>query len=93
MAGQMYTVLALLHPMAASFGTTPGQATWTATAFGFAHATGFLLAGPLSDRFGSRAVITARLVAASAATAGTSCPEPLGHPLAGVNPTRARPRV
>ncbi|MFD9220221.1 hypothetical protein ACFWDI_09450 [Streptomyces sp. NPDC060064] len=74
MAGQMYTVLALLHPMATSFGTTPCQDTWTATAFGFAYAAGFLLADPLSDRYRSCAVITAGLVAATAATAGTSCP-------------------
>ncbi|MEU9014539.1 hypothetical protein AB0D12_33245 [Streptomyces sp. NPDC048479] len=51
-ADQMYAVLALLHPMATSFGAAPGPATWTATAFGFAYAVGFLLAGPLSDRFG-----------------------------------------
>ncbi|MFI6210100.1 MFS transporter [Streptomyces sp. NPDC051041] len=69
MVGQMYTVLALLHPMAAALGTTPGQATWTATAFGLAYAAGFLLAGPLCDRYGPRAVITAGLVAATAATA------------------------
>ncbi|WP_371580428.1 MFS transporter [Streptomyces sp. NBC_01314] len=68
MVGQMYTVLALLHPMATALGTTSGQATWTATAFGFAYAAGFLLAGPLSDRYGSRTVITAGLVAATAAT-------------------------
>ncbi|TXS35496.1 MFS transporter [Streptomyces sp. uw30] len=68
MVGQMYTVLALLRPMAAALGTTSGQATWTATAFGFAYAAGFLLAGPLSDRYGSRAVITTGLVAATAAT-------------------------
>ncbi|MFF0000635.1 MFS transporter [Streptomyces avermitilis] len=72
MVGQMYTVLALLHPMATALGTTPGQATWTATAFGFAYAVGFLLAGPLSDRYGSRAVITAGLVAATAATLAVS---------------------
>lgn len=46
MVGQMYTVLALLHPMATALGTTPEQVTWTATAFGFAYAAGFLLAGP-----------------------------------------------
>ncbi|MEV7394240.1 hypothetical protein [Streptomyces sp. NPDC091215] len=40
MVGQMYTVLALLHPMAIALGTTPGQAIWTATAFGFASADG-----------------------------------------------------
>ncbi|MEV2212399.1 MFS transporter [Streptomyces sp. NPDC050997] len=72
MVGQMYTVLALLHPMATALGTTPEQVTWTATAFGFAYAAGFLLAGPLSDRYGSRAVITVGLVAATAATLAVS---------------------
>ncbi|MEN3533659.1 MFS transporter [Microbispora sp. ZYX-F-249] len=72
MVGQMYTVLALLNPMAAALGTTPAQATWTATAFGFAYAAGFLLSGPLSDRYGPRAVITAGLVAAAATTAAVS---------------------
>ncbi|WP_328564906.1 MFS transporter [Streptomyces coelicoflavus] len=67
--GQMYTVLALLHPMARSLHTTPGQVTWTATAFGFAYAAGFLIAGPLTDRYGPRAVMSAGLVAATATTA------------------------
>ncbi|MFE2034961.1 MFS transporter [Streptomyces scopuliridis] len=68
----MYTVLALPHPMATALGTTSGQATWTATAFGFAYAAGILLAGSLSDRYGSRALITAGLVAATAATLAVS---------------------
>ncbi|MFE2065264.1 MFS transporter [Streptomyces sp. NPDC059467] len=68
MVGQMYTVLALLHPMATTLGTAPEQVTWTATAFGFAYAAGFLLAGPLADRYGSRAVTTTGLVAATATT-------------------------
>ncbi|MET9778665.1 MFS transporter [Streptomyces sp. NPDC006367] len=72
MVGQMYTVLALLHPMATEFGTTPGQVTWTATAFGFAYAAGFLFAGPLCDRYGPRAVITVGLAAATASTAAVS---------------------
>lgn len=72
MVGQMYTVLALLHPMATTLGAAAGQVTWTATAFGFAYAVGFLLAGPLSDRYGSRAVITAGLVAATVATLAVS---------------------
>ncbi|WP_169317135.1 MFS transporter [Actinacidiphila oryziradicis] len=62
--GQMYTVLALLHHMALSLKTTPEQVTWTATAFGFAYAAGFLIAGPLTDRYGPRAVMAAGLVAA-----------------------------
>ena len=72
MVGQMYTVLALLHPMAATLGAAAEQVTWTATAFGFAYAVGFLLAGPLSDRYGSRAVITAGLGAATVATLAVS---------------------
>ncbi|AGP61397.1 MFS transporter [Streptomyces rapamycinicus] len=70
--GQMYTVLAMLRPMADSWATTSGQVTWTATAFGFAYATGFLVAGPLADRYGSRAVISVGLVAATIATAAVS---------------------
>ncbi|MBM7439579.1 MFS transporter [Streptomyces sp. HB132] len=70
--GQMYTVLALLSPMALSLHTTPEQVTWTATSFGFAYAAGFLVVGPLTDRYGPRAVMTAGLVAATAATAVVS---------------------
>ncbi|MGA6223724.1 MFS transporter [Streptomyces umbrinus] len=70
--GQMYTVLAMLTPMADSFATTPTQTTWTATAFGFAYAAGFLIAGPLSDRYGPRTVITGGLVGATATTLAVS---------------------
>ncbi|WP_351225962.1 MFS transporter [Streptomyces sp. NPDC002133] len=70
--GQMYTVLALLDPMAVSLTTTPDRVTWTATAFGFAYAAGFLLSGPLSDRYGPRTVITVGLLAATATTAAVS---------------------
>ncbi|WP_264158835.1 MFS transporter [Streptomyces arboris] len=67
--GQMYTVLALLHPMALSLNTTPQQVTWTATAFGIAYAAGFLIAGPLTDRYGPRAVMVTGMVAATVSTA------------------------
>ncbi|MGW6901094.1 MFS transporter [Streptomyces sp. NPDC054919] len=70
--GQMYTVLALPDPMALSLATTPDRATWTATAFGFAYAAGFLLAGPLSDRYGPRTLITGGLLTATATTAAVS---------------------
>ncbi|MDX3427211.1 MULTISPECIES: MFS transporter [unclassified Streptomyces] len=72
MVGQMYAVLAMLSPLATSLGTTTGQATWTATAFGFAYVAGFLFAGPLSDRYGSRTVITVGLVTAAVATLAVS---------------------
>jgi predicted MFS family arabinose efflux permease len=70
--GQMYTVLAMLAPMADSLATTPTQATWTATAFGFAYAAGFLIAGPLSDRYGPRTVITGGLMGATVTTLAVS---------------------
>lgn len=70
--GQMYTVLAMLVPMADSLATTPTQATWTATAFGFAYAAGFLIAGPLSDRYGPRTVITGGLMGATVTTLAVS---------------------
>ncbi|WP_437109387.1 MFS transporter [Streptomyces sp. enrichment culture] len=63
--------------MATALGTTPRQATWTATASGFAYAAGLLLAGPLSDRYGPRAVITTGLVAAATSTTAVSvAPDP-----------------
>ncbi|MGH4011153.1 MAG: MFS transporter [Pseudonocardiaceae bacterium] len=67
--GQMYTVIALFVPMATTFGAPAGQLTWMATAFGFAYAVGFLFAGPLSDRYGPRTIITIGLLATTVTTA------------------------
>ncbi|MGI5255608.1 MFS transporter [Actinacidiphila glaucinigra] len=75
--GQMYTVVALYEPMAHTFHVTPTTVTWTSTAFGFAYAVGFLVAGPPSDRLGARTMITFCL----AATALTTALVPLAHNL------------
>jgi MFS family permease len=53
----MYSVLALLPNMAMTFGTSTQAVTWTSTGFGLAYAGGFLIVGPLVDRFGSRMII------------------------------------
>ncbi len=66
--GQMYAVIPLLPAMAGAWSTTPSAATWTATAFGLAYAVGFLVSGPLSDRFGRRRVIVAGLALLTVAT-------------------------
>ncbi|MFI7316743.1 MFS transporter [Streptomyces venezuelae] len=66
--GQMYIVLPLLDPMARSFSASPGSVTWMATGFGLAYATGFLLAGPLSDRYGPRQIIVLGLLATTVTT-------------------------
>jgi predicted MFS family arabinose efflux permease len=67
--GQMYTVLAMYGPMGATFGESPGAMAWTSTAFGLAYASGFLVAGPMSDRFGPRIMISAGLLVTAIATA------------------------
>jgi predicted MFS family arabinose efflux permease len=66
--GQMYAVIPLLPAMAADWATTPAAATWTTTAFGLAYAGGFLISGPLSDRFGRRRIVVAGLVPLAVAT-------------------------
>lgn len=67
--GQMYSVLPLYGAMGMTFGVAPAAVAWTSTAFGFAYAVGFLLAGPLTDRFGARTMISFSLVVAAVATA------------------------
>ncbi|MGW1491298.1 MFS transporter [Streptomyces sp. NPDC002402] len=69
---QLYTVLPVLVPLAASWGTTSSAAGWTATAFGFGYAAGFLFSGPLSDRFGRRRVMTVGLCLTAVATAAVA---------------------
>jgi predicted MFS family arabinose efflux permease len=66
--GQMYAVIPLLPAMAAAWSTTAAAATWTTTAFGLAYAGGFLVSGPLSDRFGRRRVVAVGLVLLTLAT-------------------------
>lgn len=69
MVGQLYTAIALVAPMAETFGAPAGHVTWMMTAFGFAYALAFLIAGPLADRFGARPVICIGLAATSVTTA------------------------
>jgi predicted MFS family arabinose efflux permease len=66
--GQMYAVIPLLPAMSADWATTPAAATWTTTAFGLAYAGGFLISGPLSDRFGRRHIVAAGLILLAVAT-------------------------
>lgn len=66
--GQLYMVLPVLGDLAAVWGTSRAAATWTTTAFGLAYGAGFLVTGPLSDRWGRRPVIVAGLAATSVST-------------------------
>ncbi|MFF5206158.1 MFS transporter [Streptosporangium sp. NPDC000396] len=68
-SGQLYMVIPLLHAMAAGWGAAEGGLTWLVTAFGVGYAAGFLLFGPLSDRYGRRRLIFPGLLVAAVATA------------------------
>ncbi|NUT49421.1 MAG: MFS transporter [Saccharothrix sp.] len=76
--GQMYVVLPLLAPMSGAFGVPVGDATWLATGFGAAYAAGFLLAGPLADRYGPRRIIVWGLLATSVTTVTVAAAGDLG---------------
>ncbi|GGT36126.1 MFS transporter [Nonomuraea spiralis] len=73
-SGQLYIVIPLLHDMATGWHASPGDLTWLVTAFGVGYGLGFLVFGPLSDRYGRRrllmiglplAALTSALVALS----------------------------
>ncbi|MEV0231233.1 MFS transporter [Nonomuraea sp. NPDC050786] len=77
-SGQLYVVIPLLHDMAAGWGASPGGLTWLVTAFGIGYGAGFLVFGPLSDRYGRRRLLMIGLPLAaltSAAVALSPSPE------------------
>ncbi|WP_329520075.1 MFS transporter [Spirillospora sp. NBC_01491] len=66
---QLYGMIALLGSAAAGWHARPTSLTWLVSAFGFGYAAGFLLFGPLSDRFGRRRVMVAGVAATAVTTA------------------------
>ncbi|MFI9510778.1 MFS transporter [Nocardia sp. NPDC052566] len=63
--GQMYIPIPLFTAMRADWNVGAGVMTWIISAFAFGYAGGFVLFGPLSDRYGHRKVlVTGMLVAA-----------------------------
>lgn len=66
--GQLYITIPLTSDIASSFGVAPGSATLAGSAFGFGYAAGFLIFGPLSDRYGRKRVILAGLLATALIT-------------------------
>lgn len=67
--GQLYVTIPMVAGIAAAFGVDPAQAALIGTAFGVAYAAGFLLFGPLSDRYGRKRMILIGLMATAVATA------------------------
>ncbi|WP_091103146.1 MFS transporter [Nonomuraea pusilla] len=68
-SGQLYVVIPLLHAMADDWGASPGALTWLVTAFGIGYGVGFLVFGPLSDRYGRRRILMVGLPLAALTTA------------------------
>lgn len=66
---QLYLAIPLAAPVGAHFGTSAESAAWTGSAFSLAYALGFLLFGPLSDRYGRRPVLVSGALALAAVTA------------------------
>ncbi|ASU82057.1 MFS transporter [Nocardiopsis gilva YIM 90087] len=67
--GQLYAVIPLMDQLADDWNTPATSMTWMASAFGFGYAGGFVLFGPLSERYGHRRVIVAGLAATAITTA------------------------
>lgn len=66
--GQLYVTIPLVDGIASSFAVGPSQAALSGTAFGLAYAAGFLIFGPLSDRYGRKRMILIGLAATMLAT-------------------------
>lgn len=81
--GQLYVTIPMVAGIAASFNIEPGNATLIGTAFGVAYAAGFLLLGPLSDRFGRKRMVLIGLVITAVATTLVGIASSFGLLLAG----------
>lgn len=80
--GQLYVTIPMVAGIAVRFGVEPAHAALIGTAFGIAYAAGFLLLGPLSDRFGRKRMILIGLVATAIATTLVAMADDFGMLLA-----------
>ncbi|THV30183.1 MFS transporter [Glycomyces paridis] len=79
--GQMYTPIPMFTHMEASWNVGVGPMTWIISAFAFGYAGGFVLFGPMADRFGQKRVLVAGLIAAGVVTLLTGLAPTLGTAL------------
>ena len=54
---QLYLSIPLVPLISQIFDVSPNVASWLGSAFGFAYAFGFLVFGPLSDRYGRKRIL------------------------------------
>lgn len=81
--GQLYIVLPMLDSLSLLPGASASAATVAVTAFALPYAAGFLVLGPLTDRFGARAVMIASVSTVLAGTVLTAAAPNWGLFLAG----------
>lgn len=70
--GQLYVTIPLVAPIAADWRVEPTAIPAVATSFALCYAAGFLVVGPLCDRYGPRRLITVGLALTSVATAAVA---------------------
>ncbi|RJL31818.1 MFS transporter [Bailinhaonella thermotolerans] len=78
LTGQLYAVIPMFGSLAREWAVAPSAPAWLATAFSTGYAAGFLLFGPVSDRYGRRRVIVAGLAATAVTTALVAAAPGLG---------------
>lgn len=69
---QLYVSITLTTPIASAFEVSPDMALWIGSSFGFAYALGFVIFGPLSDRYGRKTVLVSGLGALAVSTLGVA---------------------
>ncbi|WP_051818351.1 MFS transporter [Streptomyces sp. NRRL S-1813] len=80
--GQMYAVIPVMDAMASAWSASTSSLTWMASAFGFGYAGGFVIFGPLADRFGHRRIVVAGIAATAVTTLLVGCAPDLGPGIA-----------
>jgi YNFM family putative membrane transporter len=75
---QLYVSITLTAPISSTFEVSPEMALWIGSAFGFAYAVGFVVFGPLSDRYGRKRVLVSGLLALAFSTLGVAASPSFG---------------
>lgn len=70
--GELYLPLPLLESIAVEYHVSSEAAGMVSSAFGLAYATGFLIFGPLSDRYGRKPVMVLGLLSLAGASAAVA---------------------
>ncbi|MFI6687714.1 MFS transporter [Streptomyces sp. NPDC050485] len=76
--GQMYAVIPVMDTMGHAWHASASAMTWMASAFGFGYAGGFVVFGPLADRYGHRRIVVYGIAATAVTTALVACAPGLG---------------